>query len=127
MNHLAHKGIVPSIAIETSSKEILKQFARSGLGVAFMPDMAAVTEREKGSLMRLNWVGEDFPVYSQVIIHKDKRVSRGNRGIFGIGPESKEWRGELMKDFDKQMEMEKHRPERRSIIILMRSFRLDKF
>lgn len=84
LTDLAHKGIVPRIAIETSSKEILKQFAISGLGVAFMPDMAAVTEREKGSLMRLNWVGEDFPVYSQVIIHKDKRVTGAIEGFLEL-------------------------------------------
>lgn len=71
----SHKGIVPKIAIETSSKEILKQFAISGLGAAFMPDMTVAVERENGSLARLCWAGDDFPVYSQVFIHKDKRVT----------------------------------------------------
>ncbi len=69
------KGITPQIALETSSKEILKQFARNGLGVAFMPDMAAEEEVSSGRLVRLNWAGTAFPIFSQVFIHKDKHVS----------------------------------------------------
>ena len=81
---LAHKGIVSRIAIETSSKEILKQFAISGLGVAFMPDMVAVTERENGSLVRLDWAGDDFPVYSQIFLHKNKRVIGAIEGFLEL-------------------------------------------
>ena len=69
------QGITPDIALETSSKEILKQFARNGLGAAFMPDMAAEEEISSGRLVRLNWGGNAFPVFSQVFVHKDKRVS----------------------------------------------------
>ena len=68
------QGITPDIALETSSKEILKQFARNGLGAAFMPDMAAEEEISSGRLVRLNWGGNAFPVFSQVFVHKDKPV-----------------------------------------------------
>jgi len=81
---LFHKGIVPSIAIETSSKEILKQFAISGMGVAFMPDMTVVTERENRSLVRLDWAGDDFPIYSQIFIHKDKCVTGAVEGFLDL-------------------------------------------
>ena len=81
---LFHKGIVPSIAIETSSKEVLKQFAISGMGVAFMPDMTVVTERENRSLVRLDWAGDDFPIYSQIFIHKDKRVTGAVEGFLDL-------------------------------------------
>ena len=39
------------------------------------PDMVAMNELENGSLKRLNWKGESFPIYSQVFVHKDKHLS----------------------------------------------------
>ena len=69
-------GIAPEIVLETSSKEVLKQFAVNELGVAFMPDMVAEKELKARSLKRLNWGGKDFPVFSQIFIHKDKHRSK---------------------------------------------------
>ena len=66
----------PDIVLETSSKEILKAFAANGLGVALMPEMVAETEQKRGSLVELKWVGDDFPIYSQVFVHKDKRITK---------------------------------------------------
>ena len=76
LDDLADKRIPPTIALETSSKEILKQFAMKGLGVAFMPDMAVKNEVKEKKLKRLNWKGEDLPVYSQVFVHKDKHINK---------------------------------------------------
>lgn len=67
--------VTPNIALETSSKEILKQFAANELGVAFMPDMTAEEEVKNGMLKRLKWNGNDFPIFSQVFVHKDKHIS----------------------------------------------------
>ena len=75
LNRLEEKKVIPDIRLETSSKEILKQFAVNGLGVAFMPDMTATEEISKGTLIKLDWDSADFPIYSQVFIHKDKYVS----------------------------------------------------
>lgn len=68
--------VTPKIELETSSKEILKQFAINGLGVAFMPSMVATEEVGRGILKRINWVGSDFPVFSQIFIHKDKHLNK---------------------------------------------------
>ena len=76
LDDLARHGIAPRIVLETSSKEILKQFATSEFGVAFMPDMVAHEEVQTGRLKRLEWRGEDLPVYTQVFVHKDKHISR---------------------------------------------------
>ena len=76
LEDLARCGVTPRVALETSSKEILKQFAANGFGVAFMPDMAARAEVRDGLLRKLDWQGFDFPVWSQVFVHKDKHVSR---------------------------------------------------
>ena len=69
---------------EISSKEILKQFAINGYGVAFIPDLTAETEIKNGKLRRLNWRGSDFPVYSQVLIHKDKHQNKAISALVDI-------------------------------------------
>ena len=76
LDDFAKHGIKPTIELETSSKEILKQFAINQLGVAFMPDMVATDEIQNKKLKRLNWAGDTFPIYSQVFIHKDKHLSK---------------------------------------------------
>ena len=76
LDDLAQASVTPRIALETSSKEILKQFAINEMGVAFMPEMAAEEEIKEKRLVRLNWQGNDFPIYAQIYIHKDKHVSK---------------------------------------------------
>ncbi|MCR4657724.1 MAG: LysR family transcriptional regulator [Lachnospiraceae bacterium] len=68
--------VAPRIELETSSKEILKQFAINGLGIAFMPSMTAAEEVRNGMLKKIDWAGADFPIYSQIFIHKDKHLNR---------------------------------------------------
>ena len=75
LEDLAAASVVPRIALETSSKEILRQFAVSGLGVAFMPDMVVRDEIGKKLLKRLDWAGNAFPVCSRVYVHKDKHMN----------------------------------------------------
>ncbi len=67
--------ITPNIVLETSSKEILKQFAMNQLGVAFMPDMVVEKEMKNNSLIKLNWTGNAFPIFSQIFVHKDKHIN----------------------------------------------------
>ena len=76
LTDLEDNGISPKIVLETSSKEVLKQFAEGGFGVAFIPEMAAEKEIKDGKLKPLIWKGTDFPVYSQVLIHKDKHQNK---------------------------------------------------
>ena len=81
---LNKESVTPNIALETSSKEILKQFAANELGVAFMPDMTAEEEVKNGMLKRLKWKGNDFPIFSQVFVHKDKHVSAAIEELVGL-------------------------------------------
>ena len=76
VNDLTKSGITPDIVLETSSKEILKQFASNGLGIAFIPDMTAEEEVYNKTLKKLKWKGCKFEVYSQIIVHKDKRLNK---------------------------------------------------
>ncbi|MBP5697284.1 MAG: LysR family transcriptional regulator [Treponema sp.] len=75
LEDLKKHSIAPRVALETSSKEILKQFAINQLGVAFMPEMAGRAEVKAKKLKRLDWKGEDFPIFSQLLVYKDKRIS----------------------------------------------------
>ena len=84
LDDLADKRILTTIALETSSKEILKQFAARGLGVAFVPDMAAKNEVKEKKLKRLRWKGEDLPVYSQVFVHKDKHINKAMEAFLNL-------------------------------------------
>ncbi len=81
LDDLAGSSVIPKIALETSSKEILKQFAINELGVAFMPDMAAQAETDQGLLKKLDWTGNAFPIRSRVYIHKDKHVNAAIQGL----------------------------------------------
>ncbi len=84
ISDLESKGIMPKIVLETSSKEILKQFAINGLGIAFIPDMTSETEVKNGKLRQLTWKGADFPVYSQVLIHKDKHLNKAINSLVEV-------------------------------------------
>jgi len=74
----------PDILLETSSKEVLKQFASNGLGVAFIPDMTAEREVESKHLVRLDRRGNAFPIYSQIFVHKHKHVSKAISSLVDI-------------------------------------------
>ena len=84
LDDFARHGVTPKIELETSSKEILKAFAINGLGIAFMPAMTATAEVEEKKLKKINWAGEDFPVYSQVFVHKDKHRSLAINELVGM-------------------------------------------
>ena len=84
LEDLEKAGVTPRIALETSSKEILRQFAVNELGVAFMPEMTVRNELEKGLLKKLDWAGQHFPIFSRVLVHRDKHVSRAMRELIGI-------------------------------------------
>ena len=49
-----------------------------------MPDMVAKEEVKAKSLIRLAWKGNDFPIFSQVFIHKDKHRSPALEELVGL-------------------------------------------
>ena len=46
--------------------------------------MTAQAEIKSGKLKRLSWKGADFPIYSQVLIHKDKHQNKAINGLVEI-------------------------------------------
>jgi DNA-binding transcriptional LysR family regulator len=84
LDDFSRHGVTPKIELETSSKEILKAFAVNGLGVAFMPSMTAEVEVREKKLKKIAWAGDDFPVFSQVFVHKDKHQNRVIEELVGL-------------------------------------------
>ena len=84
LSDLSKCGIDSKTLIETSSKEVLKQFAANGLGIAFIPDMTADKEMKNGTLKKLDWKGKRFPIYSQIFIHKDKHIGKAISSLVDI-------------------------------------------
>ncbi len=80
LEDLADASVTPRVALEASSKEILKEFAANELGVAFMPDMVIRDEKDR-LLKRLDWAGREFPVFARIFVHKDKHVNRAIREL----------------------------------------------
>ena len=84
LSDLSKCGVEPKPFLETSSKEVLKQFASNGLGVAFIPDMTADKEMKNGMLKKLDWKGKNFQIYSQIFIHKDKHIGKAISSLVDI-------------------------------------------
>ncbi len=69
------EGIDSITYLEFQSAEAIKQCAISGIGIAFLPEIVAEAEVERGELIALPWQIPDLHVYTQMLWHKDKWLS----------------------------------------------------
>lgn len=69
------EGIDSITYLEFQSAEAIKQCAISGIGIAFLPEIVAEAEVERGELVALPWQIPDLHVYTQMLWHKDKWLS----------------------------------------------------
>lgn len=69
------EGIDSITYLEFQSAEAIKQCAISGIGIAFLPEIVAKAEVERGELVALPWQIPDLHVYTQMSWHKDKWLS----------------------------------------------------
>ncbi len=46
--------------------------------------MAAEKEISEGTLKRLTWKGNEFRIYSQLIVHKDKHINKAISGLIQL-------------------------------------------
>lgn len=69
------EGIDSITYLEFQSAEAIKQCAISGIGIAFLPEIVAEAEVERGELVALPWHIPDLYVYTQMLWHKDKWLS----------------------------------------------------
>lgn len=69
------EGIDSITYLEFQSAEAIKQCAITGIGIAFLPEVTAEAEVERGELVALPWQIPDLHVYTQMLWHKDKWLS----------------------------------------------------
>ncbi len=74
LQDMALSHISPTIVLETSSLQVIKETTLSGLGLCLLPLMAVENELKKKELIQLPY-SIDYPILSQLIYHKDKWVS----------------------------------------------------
>ncbi|MFE4571002.1 LysR family transcriptional regulator [Paenibacillus chitinolyticus] len=90
------EGIDSITYLEFQSAEAIKQCAITGIGIAFLPEITAKAEVERGELVALPWQIPDLHVYTQMLWHKDKWLSpillsfiEAAREVIGIEEESR--------------------------------------
>ncbi|GIN39325.1 LysR family transcriptional regulator [Heyndrickxia oleronia] len=69
------KGIDNITYLEFQNAEAIKQCAIAGIGTAFLPEITAEAEVERGELVTLPWHIPDLHVYTHMAWHKDKWLS----------------------------------------------------
>lgn len=69
------EGIDSITYLEFQNAEAIKQCAIAGIGIAFLPEIVAKAEVERGELVALPWQIPDLHVYTQMLWHKDKWLS----------------------------------------------------
>ncbi|MDF2630004.1 MAG: transcriptional regulator [Symbiobacteriaceae bacterium] len=72
---LAAHGVKPGPIMEFNSVEAIKQCVMAGLGIAVLPHVTCAAEFEQGSLVELDWAGPAISVATQLVYHRDKRIS----------------------------------------------------
>lgn len=72
---LSESYIVPKIVLETGSIQVIKQTVLSGLGLCLLPELAVEKELEKHELIKVAFT-TDYNIYSQLVYHKDKWLSK---------------------------------------------------
>ena len=72
---LSQFNVKPRSVIETGNVQAIKQLVLSGMGITFLPQTAVEDELQQYRLVKLNWMGPEFLIYTQVLYHKNKWMS----------------------------------------------------
>lgn len=82
-------NIKPRSVIETSNVNAIKQLILCGMGIAFLPQTVVEGELAQKRIAKLNWMGPDFHVYTQVLYHKTKWMSAALKAFIDLLNEMK--------------------------------------
>ncbi|GGD62502.1 LysR family transcriptional regulator [Paenibacillus nasutitermitis] len=74
--------------LEFSSAEAIKQCAISGIGIAFLPQLAVSGELERGELVVLPWEMSELRVATQMAWHREKWISPAILAFLNVARES---------------------------------------
>ncbi len=76
--------IKPRSIIETGNVQAIKQLILSGMGITFLPLTAIEEELQQKRLVKLNWMGPEIPVFTQVLYHKSKWMSAALKAFIAL-------------------------------------------
>lgn len=72
---LRQEGVQLKAALETGSVSVIKESSLCGVGIGLLPEFAVKKELVYHMLEKMNYTLE-HPVYIQMLIHPDKRISK---------------------------------------------------
>jgi DNA-binding transcriptional LysR family regulator len=83
LDYLFAQGkIVPRIAMELDSSELLKRLILAGLGIGFLPRINIVAELNQGLLKTIDVEGLDMPRHLALISRRDATLTRAGNAFF---------------------------------------------
>jgi DNA-binding transcriptional LysR family regulator len=68
-------GLKLEFPLELGSLEAVKQCAMAGMGIAILPKIAVAEELQHRLLIRLNWIGPELAVYTQIVRSSERWTS----------------------------------------------------
>ncbi len=80
---LSADGILPKTALTADSTPVIKEMAICGAGLGLLPEFAIRKELIYHMLEKINY-NTDFPVYTQLLMHPDKSVSKELRQFLEV-------------------------------------------
>jgi DNA-binding transcriptional LysR family regulator len=86
---LSQFNVKPRSIIETGNVQAIKQLILCGMGITFLPLTSAEEELQQKRLVSLNWMGPEFPIYTQVLYHKSKWMSAALKAFIELLNEMK--------------------------------------
>jgi len=78
------RGLVPRVAMEVSSPEVLRRMAQSGLGLAVLPEVSVREDVRRGRLRILNVAGWSLDRVSGLLLPPAGPPSRAGRAFLAI-------------------------------------------
>jgi DNA-binding transcriptional LysR family regulator len=82
-------NVKPRSVIETDNVQAIKQLVLSGIGITFLPQTAVEEELQQKRLVKLNWSGPEFRIFTQVMYHKTKWMSAALKAFIDLMNEMK--------------------------------------
>lgn len=88
-NIMSQFNIKPRSVIETGNVQAIKQLTLSGMGITFLPQTAVDEELTQKRFVKLNWMGPEFFVFTQVLYYKTKWMSSALKAFIELIHEMK--------------------------------------
>lgn len=86
-NHLETNGVTIKNRLELGDIEAIKQCVMTNLGIAILPEIAVKRELSEGTIHKIDWSFNDYPIFVQLFWHKNKWMSPALRAFINLTEE----------------------------------------